>query len=59
MTEKKKFKLYKEVPEDYEPQTEIEKKIWGAFLKAVPELLSYRIEKEDGTVYYRRVELSV
>ncbi len=29
MTEKKKkkFRMFKEVPEDYEPQTEIEKKI--------------------------------
>ncbi len=57
MTKKKKREF--KVPDDYEPDDERVKKIWGAFLKAVPELLSYRVEKEDGTVYYRRVKLSV
>ena len=55
MTRKKEFK----VPEDYEPDDERVKKIWGAWLKTVPELLNYRVEKGNGTVYYRRVELSV
>jgi hypothetical protein len=55
MTKKKEFK----VPEEYEPETAIEKKIWGSFLKTVPELLSYREEKENGSVSYRRVKLSV
>ena len=55
----KKKKMEFKVPDDYEPDDERVKKICGAFLKAVPELLSYRVEKEDGTVYYRRVELSV
>ena len=59
MSKKKKIRLYKEVPKDYEPQTEAVKKIWGIWLKTVPELLNYRVEKENGTVYYRRVELSV
>jgi len=55
---KKKKKEFK-VPDDYEPDDERVKKICGAFLKTFPELLSYGVEKEDGTVYYRRVELSV
>ena len=55
MTVKKKIKLYKEVPEDYEPQTEEGRKICGAFLRAVPELLSYREEKENPFDYHQRL----
>jgi hypothetical protein len=53
MTEKKKKEF--KVPDDYEPDDERVKKIWGAFLKAVPELLSYRVEKENPFDYHQRL----
>ncbi|MGB3457737.1 MAG: hypothetical protein WBB08_00265 [Halobacteriota archaeon] len=46
------------IPKDYKPKGRLTKKIWGSFLKSVPELLEdmerERIESQNHVFFWRK-----